>query len=98
MQHLGRLYVRYLNREYRRSGTLWEGRYKSRLVQDEHYLLSCYRYIELKPVRWTAVSSKLLKPLDSGLRRNDERSFRFIGNCSCIALLPYFLYILPTSM
>ena len=51
MQHLGRLYVRYFNRDYRRSGTLWEGRYKSCLVQDEHYLLSCYRYIELNPVR-----------------------------------------------
>ncbi len=51
MQHLGRLYVRYFNRQYRRTGTLWEGRYKSCLVQDERYLLACYRYIELNPVR-----------------------------------------------
>ena len=51
MQHLGRLYVRYFNREYRRSGTLWEGRYKSCFVQDDHYLLMCYRYVELNPVR-----------------------------------------------
>lgn len=51
MQYLGRYYVQYFNREYRRSGTLWEGRYKSCLVQQEHYLLQCYCYIELNPVR-----------------------------------------------
>lgn len=51
MQALGRMYVRYFNRAYRRSGTLWEGRYKSCLVQAEDYLLRCYRYIELNPVR-----------------------------------------------
>lgn len=51
MQSLGRLYVRYINKEYRRSGTLWEGRYKSCLVDSEGYLLTCYRYIEMNPVR-----------------------------------------------
>jgi len=51
MQSLGRQYVRYFNSSYRRSGTLWEGRYKSCLVQHERYLLECYRYIELNPVR-----------------------------------------------
>jgi putative transposase len=51
MQALGRRYVRYFNFEYRRSGTLWEGRYKSCLVQAERYLLEVYRYIELNPVR-----------------------------------------------
>lgn len=51
MQSLGRRYVQYINRFYRRSGTLWEGRYKSSLVQAETYLLACYRYIELNPVR-----------------------------------------------
>ncbi len=51
MQAIGRIYVRYFNREYRRSGTLWEGRYKSCLVQSKEYLLQCYRYIELNPVR-----------------------------------------------
>lgn len=51
MQALGRRYVRYFNREYRRSGTLWEGRFKSSLVQSETYLLQCQRYIELNPVR-----------------------------------------------
>ncbi len=51
MQSLGRRYVRYFNFEYRRSGTLWEGRYRSCLIQEERYLLEVYRYIELNPVR-----------------------------------------------
>ena len=51
MQSLGRRYVRYFNHQYQRSGTLWEGRYKSCLVQDERYLLEVHRYIELNPVR-----------------------------------------------
>ena len=51
MQALGRRYVRYFNPEYRRTGILWEGRFKSSLVQSETYLLQCYRYIELNPVR-----------------------------------------------
>lgn len=51
MQALGRRYVRYVNDRYHRSGTLWEGRYKSCLVDRDSYLLHCYRYIELNPVR-----------------------------------------------
>ncbi|SNY60831.1 putative transposase [Arsukibacterium tuosuense] len=57
MQSLGRKYVRYFNRRYLRTGTLWEGRYKSCLVQEEHYLLTLYRYIELNPVRAGMVAS-----------------------------------------
>lgn len=51
MKHLGQRYVQYVNRAYRRSGTLWEGRFRSSLVQNEGYLLRCYRYIEMNPVR-----------------------------------------------
>ena len=51
MQSLGRRYVQYANRQYRRTGSLWEGRYKSSVVQAEAYLLACMRYIELNPVR-----------------------------------------------
>jgi putative transposase len=51
MQYLGRRYVPYINHRYRRSGTLWEGRFKSSLIQSETYLLLCHRYIELNPVR-----------------------------------------------
>lgn len=56
MQAQGRRYVRYFNREYQRSGTLWEGRFKSSLVQSETYLLHCQRYIELNPVRANMVA------------------------------------------
>lgn len=48
---LGRRYVQYINRIYRRTGTLWDSRYKSSLIQADSYLLSCQRYIELNPVR-----------------------------------------------
>ena len=51
MQYVGRRYVPYVNRTHNRSGTLWEGRFKSSLVQSDAYLLACYRYIELNPVR-----------------------------------------------
>ena len=51
MKHLGQRYVQYVNRAHRRSGTLWEGRYRSCLTQTEDYVLACYRYIELNPVR-----------------------------------------------
>lgn len=51
LQSLGRRYVRYINTVYRRTGTLWEGRFKSAIVDSEQYLLTCSRYIELNPVR-----------------------------------------------
>lgn len=51
LQMVGRHYVQYFNRRYQRTGTLWEGRYKASLVDSERYLLTCYRYIELNPVR-----------------------------------------------
>lgn len=51
MKRLGQRYVQYVNRTYRRSGTLWEGRFRSCLVQEETYILNCHRYIELNPVR-----------------------------------------------
>ncbi len=51
MQMLGRYYVQYFNYCYKRTGTLWEGRYKATLIDSEQYLLTCMRYIELNPVR-----------------------------------------------
>jgi len=51
MKHLGQRYVQYVNRTYRRTGTLWEGRFRSCLVQQSRYVLACYRYIEMNPVR-----------------------------------------------
>lgn len=71
MKSLGQRYVQYFNRTYRRSGTLWEGRFRSCLLQDDAYLLACQRYIELNPVRasmvehpadypWSSARSNLL--------------------------------------
>jgi len=51
MQHVGRRYVPYFNARHRRTGGLWEGRYRSHLVQTETYWFLCLRYIELNPVR-----------------------------------------------
>ena len=51
MQSVGRTYVRYFNNRHKRSGTLWEGRYKSSLLDSEAYLLTCMAYIDLNPVR-----------------------------------------------
>ena len=48
---LGRYYVQYNNYCYRRTGTVFEGRYKATLIDSESYLLTCMRYIELNPVR-----------------------------------------------
>lgn len=55
-QSAGRKYVQYFNYTYRRSGTLWEGRYRATVVDSEQYLLSVMRYIELNPVRAGMVS------------------------------------------
>lgn len=51
MQALGRRYVRWFNDRHARSGTLWEGRFRSTVIAADRYLLACMRYIELNPVR-----------------------------------------------
>ncbi len=51
LQAVGRKYVPFFNHKYRSSGTLWEGRFKASSIDSEQYLLTCYRYIELNPVR-----------------------------------------------
>ena len=51
MQHVGRYYVSHINREYGRTGSLWEGRHKGSLIDSDEYLLTCQRYIEFNPVR-----------------------------------------------
>jgi len=57
MRQLGQNYVTAFNRRHRRTGTLWEGRFKSCLVDSERYLLTAYRYIELNPVRAAMVAA-----------------------------------------
>lgn len=56
MQAIGRRYVRYFNDSQSRSGTLWEGRYRSTVIQPELYLLACMAYMDLNPVRHGLVS------------------------------------------
>lgn len=51
MQAVGRAYVRYFNLRHQRTGTLWEGRYRSNLIESERYLLACMVYLDLNPVR-----------------------------------------------
>jgi len=60
LQSVGRRYVQYFNYHYRRTGTLWEGRYKATLIDSSQYLLICMRYIEMNPVR----SGQVKKPVD----------------------------------
>jgi REP-associated tyrosine transposase len=60
MQAVGRSYVQYINKCYERTGTLWEGRFKSSVVDSDHYCLACYRYIDLNPVR----AGIVVEPLD----------------------------------
>jgi putative transposase len=59
MQFIGRFYVRYFNKKYNRTGTLWEGRFRSAVIDSERYLLDLYNYIESNPVR-----AKLVEKID----------------------------------
>lgn len=88
MQSLGRQYVRYFNHIYRRTGTLWEGRFRSTVIDSEAYLLTCMRYIELNPVRaamvahpaeypWSSYQGNALGAADTLLRPHQE--YRALG-------------------
>lgn len=59
MREVGQCYVQYFNRRHHRTGTLWEGRFRSCLVDSAPYVLACYRYIELNPVEARMVTSPL---------------------------------------
>ncbi len=80
MQSVGRRYVQHVNHLYRGSGALWEGRYKASLVDSERYSMTCYRCIELNPVRasmvpepseyrWSSYRAHALGGYDRPLRR-----------------------------
>jgi putative transposase len=56
MKVVGSRYAQYINLRYQRTGTLWEGRHRASMVQSDRYLLCCYRYIELNPVRASMVT------------------------------------------
>lgn len=57
MKLLGAKYAHYFNKKYNRTGTLWEGRFKSSLIDEEEYFLACLHYIEMNPVRAGIVTS-----------------------------------------
>ena len=65
MQDLGRDYVRYFNKKHTRTGTLWEGRFRSALIQTDRYFLACMVYIDLNPVRAGMVAQALDHPWSS---------------------------------
>jgi len=65
IQTLSSYYVRYINQTYNRTGSLWEGRYKSCLVDSDNYFLLVSRYIELNPVRASMVNHPAEYPWSS---------------------------------
>lgn len=78
MQAVGRRYVRYFNDRQQRSGTLWEGRYKSTVIQAENYLLACMAYIDLNPVRAGLVAQARDYPWSSHGHYIGQRTDRLI--------------------
>jgi len=96
IQMLGRYYVQYFNHCYRRTGTLWEGRYKATLIDSESYLLTCMRYIELNPLRadmvtdpadyrWSSYRHNALGKIDSLVVPHSEFSRLGIEGGDCHA-------------
>lgn len=78
MQSIGRAYVRYFNDGNGRSGTLWEGRYKSTLIQSERYLLQCMVYMDLNPVRAGVVAQASAYPWSSHLYYVGQRQDKLL--------------------
>ncbi len=98
MRYLGSRYVQYVNYVYRRSGTLWEGRFKSSLIDSERYLLTCYRYIELNPVRagmvanpgdysWSSYAAHAMGNRDEWLQ--DHPLYRALGDTAAARQVAY---------
>ncbi len=78
MQALGRDYVRYFNRTHQRSGTLWEGRYRSTVVQADSHFLQCMVSMDLNPVRAGLVSLPSVYPWSSHMHYIGQRVDRFL--------------------
>lgn len=79
MQDIGRRYVRVINKVQERTGTLWEGRFKSNLIDSDTYLLTCHRYIELNPVRAGMAASPEDYPWTSHTHYANGRPSRLIS-------------------
>ena len=90
MQSIGRRYVQYINKEYFRTGTLWEGRHKASIVDAENYLLTCSRYIEMNPVaanmvkhpaeyRWSSYRANAFGEKDELITQHEV--YQRLGSC-----------------
>jgi len=83
MRRLSQLHTQYVNRTYRRTGTLWEGRFHSSIVQSESYLLTCYRYVERNPLdaglcerldqyEWSSIRANVHGTFDAAITPHEE--------------------------
>jgi putative transposase len=79
MRDLGQRYVQYFNRRHARTGTLWEGRFRSCVVESARYVLACYRYIELNPVRAGMVDHPVQHPWSSYAANSGARADPFLS-------------------
>jgi putative transposase len=98
MHGIAQRYASYHNRKYQCTGTLWEGRFRSCLVESSQYVLACYRYIELNPVRAGIVGDPLAYPWssysgNSGARRDPlltpHVEFALLTQSSYVAFVAY---------
>ena len=87
LQEIGRRYVRVINTIYGRTGTLWEGRFKSSVVDTESYVLACHRYIEMNPVRAGIASVASAYPWSSHPHYAGARSNPLITEHDCFLRL-----------
>jgi len=85
MQSVGAKYVRYINKVYKRTGTLWEGRYKASLVDTNNYFLVCMCYIELNPVRAS------MTEVPSEYKWSSYRANAYADNVDCITCHPIYM-------
>jgi putative transposase len=79
MRDLGQRYVPYFNWRHERTGTLWEGRFRSCIAESARYVLACYRYIELNPVRAGMVSDPASYLWSSYAANSGSRSDAFLS-------------------
>ncbi len=83
MQSLGRYYVQYFNRTHERTGTLWEGRYRSTVIDSEDYFLAVSRYIELNPVRAKIVEHPVHYPWSSFKKNAYGKDIKLVTEHFC---------------
>lgn len=87
MQSVGRRYVGHVNRTWLRTGTLWEGRFRSTILDSEHYVMACYRYIEANPVRAAMVARPEDHPWSSHGRNALGKPDALVSEHDCYAAL-----------